>query len=202
MQNTQKKTNVKLMTQLAVLTAIIAVMAFTPLGYLRVGVISITFLTIPVVIGSIILGPKAGAFLGGIFGITSFIQCFGMDPFGTSLANISIVRTLILCMVPRILCGVLPALIFNALNKHDKTKLVSYAVASISAPIINTAFFVSGLVLMFWKTDYVKSLNPEGKGIFGFMIAFIGINGIVEALATLLAGTAIAKAIHHYLRKI
>ena len=55
------------MVQLAILAAIVVLMAFTPLGYLQIGVVKITFLMIPVVIGAIILGPGAGAVLGAVF---------------------------------------------------------------------------------------------------------------------------------------
>ena len=60
------------MAQMAVLTAIILIMAFTPLGYLRTAGLEISLITIPVVIGAMITGPAAGAVLGGVFGITSF----------------------------------------------------------------------------------------------------------------------------------
>ena len=83
MSNTSSKVRQTALT--AVLTAIVVLMAFTPLGYLRVGLVSITFLVIPVVIGGIVLGPVRGGFLGAVFGATSFIQCFGMDAFGTAL---------------------------------------------------------------------------------------------------------------------
>lgn len=57
------------MAQMAVLTAIILIMAFTPLGYLRTGGLEVSLITIPVVIGAMITGPAAGAVLGGIFEI-------------------------------------------------------------------------------------------------------------------------------------
>lgn len=80
MSNTSTK--VREITLTAILAAIILLMAFTPLGYLRVGPVSITFLVIPVVIGGMTLGPVRGGFLGAVFGATSFAQCFMGDPFG------------------------------------------------------------------------------------------------------------------------
>ena len=72
------------MVQLAVLIAIMLILAFTPLGYLRIGPLAISLMTIPVVIGAMILGPAGGAVLGLVFGLTSFYQCFAGDPFGGS----------------------------------------------------------------------------------------------------------------------
>ena len=198
MENTQKKPNVKLITQLGLLTAIIVILAFTPLGYLKTAGVEITFMTIPVAIGAIVLGPKSGAFLGGVFGLTSFLQCFGISAFGTALFNINPLFTFILCFVPRIACGFLAGLIFKALTKVDKTKIASYAIASFATAFINTFLFVIGLILMFWNTDFIQELNSSGKSIFGFIITFVGINGIIESLVTLLAGGAISKAVKHY----
>ena len=45
------------MVQLAILLAILLVMAFTPLGYMKIGPLSVSFLTLPVAIGAVILGP-------------------------------------------------------------------------------------------------------------------------------------------------
>ena len=73
MKQNQKTKNIALM---GILSALLLLMAFTPLGYLKVGAISISFLMIPVALGAIALGPVAGAALGTLFGITSFAQCF------------------------------------------------------------------------------------------------------------------------------
>ena len=83
--NNQHAARTKFMVELALMVAIIFVMAFTPLGYFQTMGLSITFLTVPVAVGAIILGPKGGAICGLAFGITSFMQCFGMGAFGTML---------------------------------------------------------------------------------------------------------------------
>ena len=79
----KKNVNVQRMAEIALLTAIVLILAFTPLGYLKTpwGV-EITFIVVPVAVGSVILGPTAGAFLGLVFGMTSFVQCFGASPMG------------------------------------------------------------------------------------------------------------------------
>ena len=86
-----KSNKVHRITLTAILAAIIILMAFTPIGYLRIGVVSITFLTIPVVVGGIVLGPLYGGFLGAVFGLTSLAQCFMGDVFGATLFSLSAV---------------------------------------------------------------------------------------------------------------
>ena len=66
------------MVLMAILAAIMLILGFTPLGFLRVGAIEITFMVIPIAIGAILLGPRGGAILGGLFGAISFFQCFGI----------------------------------------------------------------------------------------------------------------------------
>ena len=87
--NNQHAARTKFMVELALMVAIIFVMAFTSLGYFQTMGLSITFLTVPVAVGAIILGPKGGAICGLAFGITSFMQCFGMGAFGTMLFSIN-----------------------------------------------------------------------------------------------------------------
>ena len=101
------------MVELALMTAIIFIMAFTPLGYFRTPGLSITFLTVPVAVGAIILGPKGGAVCGLVFGITSFIQCFASGGFGAMLLSINPVGAAFTCIVPRVLEGWLCGLIFT-----------------------------------------------------------------------------------------
>ena len=70
----KNRTNVRWLTQLALLVAILLVLNYTPLGYLQIGPLSASLLTVPVAIGAMTMNPMAGAILGGVFGATSFIQ--------------------------------------------------------------------------------------------------------------------------------
>lgn len=184
------------MVQLAILAALILVMAFTPLGYLKAGVVSITFIMIPVGVGAILLGPAGGAILGGIFGLTSFVQCFGMDYFGTTLMGINPVFTFIMCMAPRILMGWFCGLIFMGMLKIDRSqhKIPSYAVTCLCSALINTVLFVGLLFLFFGNSEFIQGFKG-GMGWLAFFAAFVGINGLLEAAASMIIGTAVAKAV-------
>ena len=72
MKNTHSQKTL-FMVELALMVAIIFIMAFTPLGYFQTMGLSITFLTVPVAVGAIILGPKGGA----ICGLAGFIAVAG-----------------------------------------------------------------------------------------------------------------------------
>ncbi len=201
-----KKTNMVRFVQLIMLTAIIVLMAFTPIGYLKVGALSITFLVIPVAVGAVTLGPWQGAFLGGVFGLTSFLQALGLDAFGVALFQISPVKTAVMCFVPRILMGYLCGLIFKLTDKFKwaKKTAASHFIANLSAALINTVLFMTALILLFGKTEYIMNIRNSvgGSNVLMFVILFVGINGVIEALTSTVVGTAISKAISVAVKKI
>ena len=184
----------------ALLTALIIVMAFTPLGYLKAGAIEITFITIPVIIGAVLLGPVGGLFLGAVFGITSFIQCFGMSTFGVALFSVSPLRTAIVCIVPRVLMGWLTAVIFKAISSKDKTSFVQYLVASIAGPIL----FTGTLLLLFNNAPIIIQLKEQfgSTNVMAFAAAFVGVNGLIEAGVCAVLGTALCKALSVAMKKM
>ncbi|MBP8989559.1 MAG: ECF transporter S component [Clostridia bacterium] len=188
--NTHNKT--LWMVQTAILAAIVFLMAFTPLGYLKSGPVSITFLPIPVVIGAVMVGPICGLILGGIFGLTSLIQCFGMDAFGTALMSINPLYTVIMTMVPRLLMGWLVGVIFKGASKKDPKGTWSYVLASFCGPALNTLLFVSALILFFRDADVVRELGDNVKAI---VLALISTNALIEAVVCTIAASAITKVL-------
>lgn len=106
----KNKFSTKYLVEMALLVAIILLMAFTPIGYIKTAGLEITLIVVPVAVGAVTLGPTAGAILGGVFGITSFIQCFGMSQFGALLLGINPFLTFLVCVPTRILMGWLTGL--------------------------------------------------------------------------------------------
>lgn len=183
------------LTVTAALAAIIIVMTFTPIGYLNIGIVEITFLTIPVAIGAIVCGPACGATLGAVFGVTSFIQCLGIgrpSPFGMALFSISQLSTVLICFVPRILAGLLAGLIFKAFKKKNGT--VSYAVTALSTGVFNTLFFVAILVTCF-STESLTGLQL-GENVFQIIGAIVTVNSVIEWAVCLVVGLAVSKALN------
>ena len=198
-----KSQKISTMVLFAILAAIVIVMSITPLGYLKAGVVEISFLTIPVTIGAILLGPGGGAALGFVFGLTSFIQCFGMSVFGATLLGINPFYTFIVCIVPRVLMGLLTGLIFKWIAKVDKTKIFCYAVASMSGAILNTILFMTVLLLCFYKTDYLQGMVTAfgTTNIFSFSAAFVTINAVFEAIVGFVVSFPVTKAVAKYSKR-
>ncbi len=186
--------SVLMLTFMGLFTAIIFLMGFTPIGYLKVGVIEITFLTVPVVLGAMLFGAKAGAFLGLMFGITSFIQCFGMSSFGATLLGINPLFTAVVCLVSRVLMGWLTGLIFQGFEKKKNRSVFAFGFTSLCGALLNTIFFVGLLILCFWNTEFIQSI--AGGDIIKFISAIVGINGVIEAIVVTILGTAIGKVLY------
>lgn len=186
-----KKLSTKQLTVLGLMIAVLVLMSYTPLGYLNIGPLAITFNMIPVAIAAIACGPLGGAVLGAVFGLTSFGQCIGIggvSAMGATLFSISPVLAFIQRFVPRFLDGWLLGYLFRWLRKATKnTTLAGYITGFLSA-FLNTVFFMVALVVLFGNTDYVKNLIG-GRNIIVFICAFVGVNAICEMLsATILTG--------------
>ncbi len=181
MSNTRKKTQT--LAICGVLSALTVIVSFLPLRTLG---LEITFSMVPVAVTAALYGSGAGAILGGVFGITSFLQCFGYSPFGAMLLDLNPLYTFIICVPTRILAGALAGILANIFKKNS----VAYLIGSIAAPVFNTLFFMTTLCLCFYNTPEIQNyvvalgaLNP-----ITFVLLFVGVNGLVE----IIAGAAVA----------
>lgn len=188
------------LTQLALFVALELVLTYTPLGYLSVPGLSITFLMVPVVLGAILLGPLEGAVLGGVFGLTSFVQCFGASPFGAALLAINPVATFVVCFVPRVLAGWLPGLLFKAWYRGGDTRHPNlvFGASALLGSVLNTLLFMSGLLVCFFSTDYLQTM-AQGMGTanpFVFAALFVGVQGLIEAAVCCVLATVLCRALY------
>lgn len=204
----QFKNNTQKMVLTAVFAAIIFVMANVPfLGYIRLFAISATTLHIPVIIGSVLFGPASGAFLGFIFGLTSFINAtfnpgltsFCFSPF--SPIGHGNFFSLIVCFVPRILIGITAYYAFAALmkllpGKRSARETIALPAAGIVGSLTNTIFVMGGIYI-FFGTQYAETLNIGGALIAAIMGIVLS-NGVPEAIVCAILVTIVGKALLHF----
>ena len=191
------KLSVHDLVQLSVLIAIMLLLELTGLGMIKTAGLEITIMLVPVIVGAIVMGPAAGALLGGVFGLISFWECFGKSAFGVVLMGINPFLTFLVCVPTRILAGWICGLVFQALRKVDKTRLLSFGAAGLSGALCNTLFFMTTLCLCFYNTDFIQGFVQAmgSANAFLFVIAFVGVNGLVEAIVCFFTGAVIAKAV-------
>ena len=194
-----KKFTTSQLTILGLMAGILFLMAYTPLGYLNIGPLAVTFNVIPVAVCAIVLGPTGGASAGAVFGLTSFMQAMGIggvSALGAALFQINPLMTAVQCFGPRILDGICIGFIYRAVHKRANT-YVSCAVTGFFSAFLNTLFFMTALVVMFGNTELIQNLMGGHNIIIGCCL-MVGVNAISEMVSstviTAAVGTALSKA--------
>ena len=184
-------------TTLGLMIGILLLMAYTPLGYLNIGPLAISFNVIPVAVSAIALGPMGGAIAGAVFGLTSFGQCIGIggtSAMGAMLFGINPVLAFIQRFVPRLINGILLGYIFRGTRKKTNAYVAS-AVTGFFSAFLNTLFFMTLLVVLFGNTEYMQNLIG-GQNIILFCVTFVGINAVCEMISSTVISGAVGAALY------
>lgn len=200
-----KKTYEMVLT--ALFAAIIIIMAFVPfLGYINLILIKATLIHVPVIIGSIILGPKRGAFLGLIFGSTSLLNntvnpsllSFAFSPFYSIGEVGGNFFSLIICLVPRILVGVVPFFVYRGIKlsfgNKSSADYLSLPIAGIAGALTNT-LLVMNLIYVCFNQQFAAVKEIGTDAVYGVILSIILANGVPEAIVAAVLATAICKVL-------
>jgi hypothetical protein len=177
---------------MSVFIAIIIIQAIVPmLGYIPLGFMNATIIQVTVAIGAILLGARKGAFIGLVFGLTSLWKntfmpnptSFVFSPFVESLGGYhGDIRSLIICLVPRILVGVVAALVFLYFNKIKKRKLALVLAGALSS--MTNTILVMGSIYLLFGNDYASATNKAFTSLPQIIIYIIGTQGVLEAIVS------------------
>lgn len=182
-----KKFDTKKMVGIGLLTAIVVVLQLISLG-MRFGMFSITFVLIPVVVGSALYGWKAGAWLGFVFGIVVLLTDAG------AFLAVDVLGTIITCLLKGALAGTVAGLIYKALSKKNDTFAV--IMAAVATPIVNTGVFLLGCCVFFMDTI---SAWAEGAGFANvgtyMILGLVGINFVIEFVINIVLNPVIVRLI-------
>ena len=166
----QQHRQVQSLAVLAMFTAILFLLTFTPIGMIDLPIIKATVLHVPVIIGALLLGPKKGAFLGGMFGLASLLKNT-LVPNLSSFAFSPLIPVpgldrgspwaLVVCFVPRILVGVTPWLVYTLLQALSRRRgsvlqAGSMALSAVVGAFTNTAL-VMGLIALLFRDAYAAA---------------------------------------------
>lgn len=181
-------------TLLGLLTAILIVLSMTPLGYLNIGPLAISFNMIPVAVGAAAMGPVGGAVLGAVFGMTSFLQCLGIggsSAMGVILFDINPFFAFVQRFLPRVTAGFLVGVIYLVARKFTKST-VAGGIAGFFAAFLNTVLFMGALIWLYGDTQYLTDLMA-GRSVLVFICTFVGINAVFEmVVSTVVTGVLCA----------
>ena len=194
-----KNKNTTTMVIFSMLLAIEVVMSFTPLGFLRIGLLSVTMLHIPVIICAMALGKKYGAALGFVMGFCSFynatfsptITSFCFTPFFSMGGVEGNWTSLLIAFIPRIALGYGAGAIYERLkSKNGRT---AAALSGLSGALINTIGVLGG-IWIFFKEPYEAVL---GNTIVALLMTTVGVNSIAEAVVGVIAAMAVHTVLKH-----
>ena len=189
MKQNKTRNQIETLALMGLLTALVSVLAYFG-GFIKIGgLASISLTLIPVVLGSAVCGPLAGAFLGGVAGAIFFTTADAAFWLGLSIPG-----TIITVMVKGILSGLLAGLVYKALA--EKNRYLAVIASAIVCPVVNTGIFLLGCLTFFM--DAVKSMaSAEGISVWAFLILFfVGLNFVFELLTNIIISPALLRILN------
>ena len=206
-----KKTNLRYLIELALLVAILLVMNVTGLAMIPLPGQYASIMTVPVAIGAMMLGPLAGTVLGFTMGCISFYTAIKTGFSTLILAGYSggtmILLSFINTIVTRTLMGLCVGWLFKAIHKIDKTKTISYYIGGIAAPLLNTLFYMTVLVIIFLNAPTIEAvLGAElmaklQDNVLLFVAAYVGVQALIEAAVGCIISGSICKVLRVVVKK-
>ena len=202
-----KKHDTRWLVSVALMAAIIIVLANTPLGMIQLPIIKATTVHIPVIIGAIVLGPAAGAILGGIFGICSLISnttaptllSFAFSPFlATDLPGVF--KAIWISVGCRILIGVVCGWLWIGLKKLKVNSWAALPITGFVGSMVNTITVMGSIYLLLAK-EYAQAQNVGITAVWGLIMGTVTASGIPEAIAAAVLVTALGKALLSFMQK-
>ena len=197
-----KTLDTRYMALLAMLCGVLLVMGMTGIGFIPLPVIKATTMHIPVILGAILLGPKAGAVLGAVFGFCSIwantttpgLLSFAFSPFMTTEGLPGVAKSLWIALGCRILFGWLAGIFWMVFRKILKKEYAALPVTAAVATICHT-LLVMGSIYVLLTQQYAAAKNVAISAVFGLIMGTVTASGIPEAIAAAILVTVIGKAL-------
>ncbi len=202
----KRKHDVRWMTAVAMMAAIVVLLANTPLGLIPTPIINATTTHIPVILGAILLGPMAGAILGGVFGVCSMVSntiapkvlSFAFSPF-FSVSAAGALKAVWISVGCRVMIGVVSGWLWIALKKlrvkgRPFPDLAALPIVGFVGSMTNTVF-VMGSIYFLLRPEYAKAMDVGVDAVFGLVMGIITGSSVLEAIVALVLVTAIGKVL-------
>lgn len=197
-----KKHDTRWMVSVALMAAIIIVLANTPLGMIQLPIIKATTVHIPVILGAILLGPAAGAILGGVFGICSLVSntmaptllSFAFSPFMSTTGIPGALKAIWISVGCRILIGVAAGWLWILFEKVKLNQIIALPIVGFVGSMVNTVT-VMGSIYFLFAQQYAEAKDVALTAVFGLVMGTVTASGIPEAIAAAILVLAIGKVL-------
>lgn len=196
------KLDTRYMAALAMLCGVLLVMGMTGIGFIPLPVIKATTMHIPVILGAILLGPGAGAVLGGLFGLCSMwtntispnLLSFAFSPFMTTEGFPGILKSIWIALCCRILLGLIAGWLWKLAKKLSVNDYVALPVVAAISSILHTVL-VMGSIYLLLAQQYAAAKNVAFSAVFGLIMGTVTASGIPEAIAAAILVTVVGKSL-------
>ena len=194
--------NLKLTLKVCFLVVIEVIFCFTPLGSIPIGPIVATLAMIPVIIASLTFGKKIGMLMGFIMAIFSFIvwtfimpanpSAFLFTPFSEFAGYKGNFFSIIICFVPRILTGLVPAWVMGASKSVGASTVSPKQLLAAALGSLTNTILVMLFIFLFFRNQYETLVGQNILTVIGLTILT---NGVPEAIIASIVCPAVSNAI-------
>lgn len=190
------------LTSIALMAAMVILLANTPLGMIQLPVIKATTVHIPVILGAVILGPGAGAILGGVFGVCSMVSntvtptllSFAFSPFMSMTGISGALKALWISVGCRVMVGAAAGWTWIALKKMKVNYAAALPLTGFVGSMANTVF-VMGSIYLLLAREYAQARSAAVDAVWGLIMATVTGSGIPEAIAAAILVGVIGKVL-------
>ena len=173
----------------AMFIAMIILQSFVPfLGNIPIVALNITIIHITVIVGGIVLGPRAGFLFGFTWGVCSLILAYT----SANILSFMIFTNPLISILPRLLMGGLVALFYHKATKLIASDRLRMAVSGFLGSIMNTVFVLSSIYLLMGN-QYAELKGKTVAELPLFLMSVVMTNGVPEALAATVVTPIIAS---------
>lgn len=199
--NKQKK-DTRWTVTVALMMAIVILLANTPLGMIQLPIVKATTVHIPVIIGSIVLGPLAGAILGATFGICSLISntmaptllSFAFSPFLSTTGFVGVLKAIWVSVGCRTAMGIAAGWLWIFLKKIKANQNIALLITGFLGSMFNTIFVMGSIYLLF-ASQYAEAKEVAVTAVFGLIMGTVFASGVPEAIAAAILVIALGKVL-------
>ena len=204
-----EKHDTRWMVSVALMAAIVIVLANTPLGMIQLPVIKATTVHIPVILGAILLGPSAGAILGGVFGICSLVSntmaptllSFAFSPFMSTTGIPGALKAIWISVGCRVLIGLVSGWLWKLLERMKVNQSISLLLTGFVGSMVNTVT-VMGSIYFLFAQQYAQAREVGVTAVWGLIMGTVTAAGIPEAIAAAVLVIALGKVLIRVFRKM
>ena len=198
----KRKKDTRWLASVALMMAVVILLANTPLGLIQLPVVKATTVHIPVILGAVLLGPFAGAILGGTFGICSMISntmaptllSFAFSPFMSMTGISGAIKAVWISVGCRIMIGLAAGWLWILLMKLKVKFTPALAVTGFVGAMVNTVS-VMGSIYLLLAVQYAQVKSVGIDAVWGLVMATVVASGIPEAIVAAVLVAVLGKVL-------